>query len=210
MGGMAMARVARGAVGVTGVAISCLRTLPAARYVSAHRRLTDGQKFVLREEVDKIVATKRCTLQTAVPHLWDDDPSFSRSVGHVTSDRGDRIVARAPRDFEWILFREGWAAESRDDAAVMLFKLIDKLVPEASRMMNRKYTVNMLITVNHGYVQKAFVHAIILLSKWFGEKKLPVGVHVWPPPPKPDSVNPPALASVPPAPSGAASSSAPV
>ena len=182
--------------------------LPVARCLSARRRLNDGQRMVLREAIDQIVQKRHCMRTATVPHLWDDDVSFSRSVGHVTSDQGHRIVARAPRDFEWILFKEGWASESRDDAAIMLQKLIERLVPDASRMLNRRYTVNMLITVNHGYVHKAFVHAIILLSKWLGEKKLPVGVHKWPPPPKPDNVNPSALASLPPGPSGAASSSA--
>ena len=158
--------------------------------------MTAVQLGHLKSEIDKIVATGRCMRLTTVPHLWDDDISLTRSIGHITSDRGDRIVARTPRDFEWHLFKQAWANESRDDAAIMLCKLIDKLVPDASRMMNRKYTVQTLITVNHGYVQKAFVHAIILLSKWIGERKFPAGVHAWPPL-RPANVAPTAVGSLP-------------
>ena len=86
-----------------------------------------------------------------------------------------------PREFEWLLFGQAWSAESSDDAAVKLLRLINELVPNGSALFGRRYTMAALITANDGYIQKAFVHAMVLASMWLGRDRFPVGVHHWPP-----------------------------
>ena len=90
---------------------------------------------------------------------------------------------RCPADFEWVLFGEAWAREKRSPAAALaLAKLIDRILPNRSQMYSRRYTFAMLLEANEFVATKAFVHAIILMSKWLGEARLPLGVHYWPPP----------------------------
>ena len=133
-----------------------------------------------------MVATGRCLRNTALPDLWDEEPSLSRIFGTIRGEGRTRIAVRCPRDFEWLVFQNRWAAEHSEDAALMLAKLWGKLWPSSSVMFCRRYTAAQLITAADGQVQKAFVHSVILMSKWLGPEGFPCGVFVWPPPLTPE------------------------
>ena len=54
-------------------------------------------------------------------------------------------------------------------------------MPGSTALFCRRYTAPGLVVVCGGNVAKAFVVAVVLLSKWLGPDVFPIGVHVWPP-----------------------------
>ena len=91
-----------------------------------------------------------------------------------------RGVPRCSKDFKWLLFRDAWAAESVDDAAVMMLRLLERAMPECRNMFTRRYTVPVMMSATGHTLEKTFVYAVILMSKWLGADRFPDGVHVWP------------------------------
>jgi len=143
----------------------------------------------LTAAIQHVADTKRCDRYTVLPDLWDDDPSLTRPIGSVQLAGGNRVAAKSPIDFEWALFRGRWASEHAGDPAAMLFRLLEKVLPGCGRRFQRRHTPPWLIAVSGGNVAKAFVAAVVLLSKWLGRGVFPAGVHEWPPPREtPDAV----------------------
>ena len=153
----------------------------ANKLLAWRKALSADQVADLATAVRDVLRTQRCHRTTCVPHLWNDDHSLTVVIGNGVGEHMQRRPVRCPKDFEWLLFRQAWAAERRDDAGWMLMKLIDDIMPEGASMFRRRYTAGLLLSMNDFVVQKAFVHATILLSKWLGADRFPVGIHVWPP-----------------------------
>ena len=164
-----------------------------ARSLMAWRRnLTAASAKELEAAVVALADTGRGDRFTPVPALFEADNRFS-SVCCYTCLPGNgskQTPVRCSRDFEWILFGQGLAIESPNrDAAVVLVKFIDSICPRASLLFRRRYTMNHLLETSECLASKAFVHAIILLSKWLGKDLFPKGIYGWPPQP-PASLGP--------------------
>ena len=146
-------------------------------------RLPAKKKTVVDEALAHVYKTKQMLRNTEVPDLWDDDSTLLRPVGQVLVPGGPKVVGKCPLDFEWVLFEERWAAERGKvvDPSAMLQKLVNTCLPGSHLLFARRYTLPGLISICGGNVAKAFVYALMLLSKWLGPAVFPVGVHVWPP-----------------------------
>lgn len=143
--------------------------------------LTPADEMALAAHVRAVTRTQRCLRTTEVPFLWDDDVSLTHTIGQLAGVNGERRAARCSKDFEWLLFRDAWAAESGDDAAVMMLRLLERVMPECRNMFTRRYTVPVMMSATGHTLEKTFVYAVILMSKWLGADRFPHGVHAWPP-----------------------------
>ena len=139
---------------------------------------------MFKTDVRHVLETHRCLRLARVPQLWEDDPALTHIVGDVGAEGRRRIPVRASTDFEWLLFEGAWAREARSqDVGWALLRLLDRLVPDAASMFRRRYTAQVMLEANAYNAQKAFVYAVIRMSKWLGEHRFPHGVHTWPPVP---------------------------
>ena len=102
--------------------------------------LDSGDEMALAAHVRAVTRTQRCLRTTEVPFLWDDDVSLTHTIGQLAGVNGERRAARCSKDFEWLLFRDAWAAESGDDAAVMMLRLLERVMPECRNMFTRRYS----------------------------------------------------------------------
>ena len=130
-----------------------------------------------------MLRTQRCQRNADVPPLWEDDKALTATSCYVLGQGGRRQPVRCTQEFEWVLFGQAWAREGRSpDAGHALHNLLDRVVPRGATLFQRRYTPPVLLATCDGIAPKAFVHAIILLSKWLGEDRFPEGVFAWPPP----------------------------
>ena len=135
-----------------------------------------------KKDVTHVTRTGRHLRMAEFPRLWADDRRLSEDFAFVRLPGGRRVPVHAPKDFEWQLCGEKWASEIRDaDAALLLQKLLSRIVPSSNLLFSRRYTTIGLLQTAEFSVPKAFVMAVILLSKWLGEERFPAGVHRWPP-----------------------------
>ena len=155
-----------------------------ARRLLAWRRGLEPETIAsLAKAVRGIELTSRCLRDTQVPQLWDDDKSLTTASCYalMPGPGGRRAQVRCTTDFEWILFGEAWANKRAPDAGDALRKLLDRICPHASCLFARRYTPSVVMEACDYIAPKAFVHAVILLSKWLGEARFPLGVFAWPP-----------------------------
>ena len=143
--------------------------------------LTDEQERSLRHAVSALARSSRPKLHVDVPRLWVSVASFTHVIRSELGPGGSRLSVRCSKEFEWILFRNAWASSSRNDVAYMLVKLMDRIVPQSSELFRTRYSGPVILAWADGVVEKAFVYAVILLSKWLGAARFPCGVHHWPP-----------------------------
>ena len=140
----------------------------------------------LETAVKDLSSTSRSARYTPVPALWRNDLRLSSRCSYtcLPGQGSKRSPVRCNREFEWILFGQGLAVESsHTDAAAALASLINSICPKGSILFNRRYTLNHLLEKSDCVASQAFVHAIILLSKWLGPSRFPKGVYGWPPQP---------------------------
>ena len=139
------------------------------------------QEAALRRDVAHLARSSRPSRHADVQRLWAPVASFTRAVCTEAGPHGGRITIRSSSEFEWILYKNGWAAGSRNDASWMFLKLIDRIAPQASDLFRHRYTPQVMFDWADGVAELAFVFAMVLLSKWLGAAKFPQGVHFWPP-----------------------------
>lgn len=142
---------------------------------------------------------------TEMPMLWEPNLAWTNIIANEPAAGGRRISVRSTTDFEWLLFG-GPRCSSANDCSYMMFKLIDRIVPKGRDLFRIRYTPQVLLAECDGVLEKMFVYAIILLSKWVGVDAFPQGVHEWPPL-FPDAPPEAAAAAAVPAPAVAASGS---
>ena len=143
--------------------------------------LSSEQETSLRRAVSNLARTSRPKLHVDMPRLWVSVSSFTHVIRSEAGPDRSRLSVRSSKEFEWILFRNAWAGSSRNDVAYMLVKLMDRIAPQASDLFRTRYTGQVMLAWADGVVEKAFVYAVILLSKWLGAERFPRGVHHWPP-----------------------------
>lgn len=151
----------------------------ARRLLAWQRSLPERRKKAWHDFVAAFLTTQGCNRDTVVPHLWDADVGLTRVACNVRGVLRAAQPLRCSAAFEWLLFDGSWAEASGHDAGVMLLELLDKILPGSRRLFTRRYTAAVMFREADYVAEKAFVYAVILLSKWFGED-FP-GVHAWPP-----------------------------
>ena len=153
----------------------------ASQLLEWRTNLSAEQDTSLRQAMSTLARSSRPRLHVDVPRLWVSVASFTHVIRSELGPGGSRLSVRSSKEFEWILFRNAWASSSRNDVAYMLVKLMDRIVPQSSDLFRSRYTGQVMLAWADGVVEKAFVYAVILLSKWLGADRFPRGVHHWPP-----------------------------
>ena len=144
--------------------------------------LTPQAERELAMFTQSLLRTQRCERHTEVPMLWEAEKALTTQRGHILMQSNKHVPVRCTSDFEWILFGRAWASEKRaPDAGLQLSKLLDSICPRASAMCQRRWNPRVVFEACDFVAPKAFVHTIILLSKWLGQDRFPEGVHYWPP-----------------------------
>ncbi len=146
------------------------------------RNLPPHEDAALRAAVTNLSHTSRCQRNVQMPVFWEPCPSLTCTIGHELGFGGVRRAVRCCKDFEWLLFRNGWAADSRNDASCMLVKLLDRILPQGSTLFRQRHTVQVMMNATDNILEMTFVFAVVLLSKWLGPDRFPHGVFAWPPP----------------------------
>lgn len=153
----------------------------AAQLLEWRANLTVEQETSLRHAVSALARSSRPKLHVEMPRLWVSVASFTNVIRSEPGPNGRRLSVRCSKEFEWLLFRNAWASSSRNDVAYMLIKLMDRIAPQSSDLFRSRYTGQVILAWADGVAEKAFVYAVILLSKWLGAERFPRGVHQWPP-----------------------------
>ena len=153
----------------------------AVQLLEWRANLTSAQETSLREAMLALARSSRPKLHVETPRLWASIASFTNVIRSELGSAGKRLSMRSSKEFEWILFRNAWASSSRNEVAYMLLKLMDRIAPQASDLFRSRYTGQVILDWADGVAEKAFVYAVILLSKWLGAERFPHGVHHWPP-----------------------------
>ena len=135
----------------------------------------------LSEVVSGLSASAVVMRSAEMPLLWESNLAWTNIIATEAAVGGRRISVRSTTDFEWLVFGGASRASSAHDSSYMMFKLIERMVPKARELFRIRYTPQVLLTECEGVLEKMFVYAVILLSKWLGVDAFPEGVHEWPP-----------------------------
>ena len=176
----------------------------ANRLIAWRSALTHDQVVVWKGRISHLVRSGRTQQTVETPYWWTEDTRLTCALGSVRGVDGQRHSVRSSKDFEWLLFNNGFAAYSHNDAIHMLHRLWDKVCPDGRCLLQGRYQAGILLHECQYVVEKAFVHGIFLMYRILGNGWLP-GEFVWPPVPPPvPPVPPPApLAAAPPVPPAA-------
>lgn len=143
--------------------------------------LQEGEAKELQKHIRLISETSRPTRTAEVPEFWETTPSLTYPISTELGIGTRRVVVRATKDFEWWFFGGRWKDASPHDCSHQLTRVIERLAPGGSALFRQRYTARLLLDQSEGILEKAFVHAVVLLSKWLGRTRFPAGVHDWPP-----------------------------
>ena len=142
--------------------------------------LTPDQEASFKARVRHLVRFRRL-VQVETPYFWDEDVRFTSFLGNVLGVDKSRHSVRCSKSFEWVLYRNAWAAGSPNDAVHQLHRLWDKVAPDGHSLFQGRFTSQILLHDNQYVVEKAFVNGVFLMYKWMGVGWLPGGEFTWPP-----------------------------
>ena len=153
----------------------------ARRLLTWRQSLSDEQLAKLKAAVALVRKTGRCDRDTAMPDLWTPVNGLTNIIGHERGAGKAKIPIRCCKEFEWILFGNAWKAGSPHDALWMMRKLVGKVCPSAEDLFMTRFGFHVILSATDGVLEQTFIYAVILLSKWLGRERFPMGVHDWPP-----------------------------
>ena len=132
-----------------------------------------------------------------IPDLWEPDFSLSASWAQLTMPFGRRHVVRCGIKFQQLI-QEFAALDSLvRDPADCLLRLIGRFMPFAPKIFVEAFTPAQLLANNDFIMEKAFLYAVVALSKWLGEDRWPAGFYGHWPPPMPAHIHESAAAAEP-------------
>ena len=118
--------------------------------------------------------------------MWQPNRSLTEEWAQTRAFRGPGVhMVRCGADFAGFLdavVPAGGALALRDPADAM-YRLLHRCVPRARDIFTvaAALTIPKLFHMGDYIMEKAFVYAIVCLSKWLGEATFPQGVYSWPP-----------------------------
>ena len=159
----------------------------AAKLIRSHRRLKVEQKKNMETMINEAAKAKFFQRHPCVPDLWVVDDALLIKIAQVAppgASSGRRHWVRCAPTFENEV-RKVWTdtvAFGPDPVSAMR-ALLRALVPAAGKIFADAYTPLKLLHMNDYVMEKAFVFAVIALSKWLGPDRWPMGFYeTWPPP----------------------------
>jgi hypothetical protein len=143
-------------------------------------------------EIDECIKSGVFTRTMSVRDLWQTDNSLTIVLCQVTppGGRSQQRMVRCTVAFQHLLW-EYSSNRGAPDAPDMLLKLLEACVPRASKIFVKSNSPLRILCQNDYIMEKAFVYATILLSKWLGGIKFPIGIFDWPPSSNKSSVSKP-------------------
>ena len=152
------------------------------RLLEWRRSLTVEQVDALRARVRYLARNGRCSHNTIVPHWWSEAcPPFALNMQAMVGVDHERHMARSSPGFEWMLFKKAWCASSPHEPMWMLQKLLEAIVPDASRFFSTRHQLRFIVHENDYIMEKSFVQCIWLALRWLREEWFPQGLFHWPP-----------------------------
>ena len=76
---------------------------------------------------------------------------------------------RCSKSFEWLLYRNSWAAVGSNDSIHQLNRLWDRVVPDGHCLFHGRFTSAILLHDNQYVMEKAFVHGVFyaqMAGRW--------------------------------------------
>ena len=118
-----------------------------------------------------------------LPRLWDDHDSFSVPWGQNQTPWGTKRLVRVSLPLLSVIEDVAPAPKYSADPCNRLLALFQACCcPRVSEVFCGPYTPARLLHMNDYIVDKAFVYGVILLSKWLGSARFPLGIFgAWPP-----------------------------
>ena len=156
----------------------------ANQLIAWRSALTHDDVVVWKARITHLVRSGRTVQTVKVPYWWTEDTRLTCALGTVRGVDGQRHSVRSSKDFEWLLFDQGFAASSHNDAIYMLQRLWDKVCPDGRCLLQDRYRAGVLLHESQYVVEKAFVHGVFLMYSFLGNGWLP-GEFQWPPVPPP-------------------------
>ena len=116
-----------------------------------------------------------------VPDLWEVNNAALIRVKAVKHPGGGSYNVRCTATFQQFLRQREF---DRGGCPLATFTLLlQAVVPHAINIFTREYAPIQLLHENGYIIEKAFVYAIVCLSKWLGRDRFPMGIFgQWPPP----------------------------
>ena len=162
----------------------------AEHHIRCFAKLNHAQKKKLKNVMEQALKDKLFERHPYVPHLWPEDSrvpliklALVQPPGAHGPD-GKRHWVRCASTFE-LEVRKNWTecVKFGMDPIEALRRLLAAFVPCHDKIFTGAYTPLRLLHMNDYVMEKAFVFAVIALSKWLGPKRWPPGFYdTWPPP----------------------------
>ena len=127
------------------------------RLIAWRAALTPDQVTSLKARIAHLVRFRRLKPVKA-PYFWDEDVRFTSALGNVLGVDKGRHCVRCSKSFEWILYKESWAAYGSNDAIHQLHRLWDRVVPDGHCLFQGRFTSAILLHDNQYVMEKAFVN----------------------------------------------------
>lgn len=159
------------------------------RLDACFKTLSREERGGFKTHIGDLVKEHRFERKLLVPNLWFEDKQLTNLWGVMK----DRLPAeggyrgsyniRCSNQFAEICQECLPSEPERRDPQGTLLSLIEKFIPGPSRIFSGWRSPTNLLIRNDFQMEKAFVYAVICLSKWLGTETLPEGLHGrWPPP----------------------------
>ena len=107
--------------------------------------LTDDQKASFKYRIRSVVRFGRTKQTVKAPYFWTEDTRFTCEIGSVLGVDRVRHSVRSSKDFEWILFNNGYAASCHNDAIHMLHRLWDRVCLDGRCLVQGRYFAAILL-----------------------------------------------------------------
>ena len=142
--------------------------------------LTPDQVASFKARITHLIRFHRL-VPIETPFFWNEDVRFTSFLGNVLGVDKARHSVRCSKSFEWVLYKNSWAAGSPNDAISQLHRLWDRVVPDGRCLFQGRFTAAILLHDNQYVMEKAFVHGVYVMYRWLGVGWLPGGEFTWPP-----------------------------
>ena len=162
----------------------------AEHHIRCFAALNHAQKKKFKNVMEQALKDKLFERHPYVPHLWPEDSrvpliklALVQPPGAHGPD-GKRHWVRCASTFE-LEVRKNWTecVKFGMDPIEALRRLLAAFVPCHDKIFTGAYTPLRLLHMNDYVMEKAFVFAVIALSKWLGPDRWPPGFYdTWPPP----------------------------
>ena len=154
--------------------------------ISFLKNMSKDAKKTFGQTVHTMFVARRFERTLHIPDLWTSDKTLTKEWARVkcySTDNGGKAVrsVRCGDQFAAIIDREAGEQKKSRNTHEMFKILFDKCVPHGHKIFEGNMQPLKLLHMNDYVIEKAFVYAVISLSKWMGKDMYPCASANWPP-----------------------------